>query len=74
MMFEQILAFLLFAIGGTVTLYVLYKTAIATLEPQVQKKLAQKMQRDKMSQLQNNLQVGQQLDQQQVLENRKKIQ
>jgi len=69
-MAEKILAFILFAVGGSITLYVLYKTVLAVLEPQVQRKLEQKMQRDKMSQLQNSLQVGQQLDQQKVRENK----
>lgn len=71
-MFERILALFLLIIGGAITLYVLFKAALSALEPLAQKKLEQKIQRDKFSQLQNNLQVGRQLDQQIEQENSRK--
>lgn len=45
---ERLLAIFLLIIGGIVTLYILYKTAVAALEPIVQKKLEQKFKRDKI--------------------------
>ena len=69
---ERVLALVLFVLGGGITLYILYKTALAVLEPMVQKKMEQKFQRDKMSQANNSLKVGEQLDPQKVRENKMK--
>jgi len=73
-MTEKLLAIILLVLGGLVTLYVLYKTALGALEPMVQKKLEQKMQQDELNQLQNNLQAGQQLDRQKVQETKDNMQ
>lgn len=72
-MSERILAVVLLITGGAVTLYVLYKTAVAALEPLVQKKLEQQMQRDKLNQVQNNLTLGRQLDQKKVQDIKKNM-
>jgi uncharacterized protein YxeA len=42
-MTEKLLAIILLVLGGLVTLYVLYKTALGAMEPMVQKKQEQKM-------------------------------
>ncbi|MFZ5639927.1 MAG: hypothetical protein ACOY4Q_04450 [Bacillota bacterium] len=73
-MTEKLLAIILLVLGGLVTLYVLYKTALGALEPMMQKKLEQKMQQDELNQLQNNLQAGQQLDRQKVQETKDNMQ
>ncbi len=62
----KVLAALLLIFGGGATLYILYKAALALLHPVVQKKLEQKMQKEKYEQLENNLQLHQQPDQNQV--------
>ncbi len=62
----KILAVGLLILGGGVTLYVLYKVALAVLQPVVQKKIAQQMEQDRFEQLENNLQLHQQDDQNQV--------
>lgn len=73
-MTEKLLAIILLVLGGLVTLYVLYKTALGALEPMMQKKLEQRMQQDELNQLQNNLQAGQQLDRQKVQETKDNMQ
>lgn len=60
----KIVAGLLLFFGGAITLYVLYKALIGALQPVVQKKIYQKMQKDNLNQLQNNLQLHNQQDQQ----------
>lgn len=62
----KFLAAVLLIMGGGITLYILYKAAIGALQPVVQKKLAQKMQKEKTQQLHNNLKIHEQLDQNKV--------
>lgn len=69
----KILAAIMLLLGGGITLYILYKVALGLLQPVVQKKLEQKMQKDKLSQLQNNLQLHNQIDQNQVKTTQKKM-
>ncbi len=53
----KVLAGLLLLIGGGITLYILYKVMFAVVEPRVTRKLEQKMAKDKLSPLQNNLTI-----------------
>ncbi|KNZ69651.1 hypothetical protein Tfer_1672 [Thermincola ferriacetica] len=62
----KILAALLLLLGGSVTVYILYRAMFAVVEPVVTKKLEQQMTKDKLSQLQNNLVLHKQVDQQAV--------
>ena len=62
----KIIAALMLVFGGGVTLYIVYKAALALLHPVVQKKLEQKMQKEKTEQLGNNLLLHQQPDQEEV--------
>lgn len=70
-MIGKILAALLLLFGGGITLYIIYKAALAMLHPVVQKKLAQQMQKEKAEQLQNSLKVHEQFDQVKVKETQK---
>lgn len=62
----KILAGLMLILGGGVTLYILYKGALAVLQPVVEKKLQQKIVKDKYDLLENSLQLHQQVDQTEV--------
>lgn len=62
----KIIAALMLIFGGGITLYIIYKVALALLNPVAQKKIQQKMEKEKLEQLQNNLQLHQQSDQNQV--------
>lgn len=72
-MLEKILAAVLLIFGGGITLYIIYKAALAVLQPVVQKKLEQQMQKEKLTQLENNLQTHQQVDQNQVKNTRENM-
>ncbi|PKM47435.1 MAG: hypothetical protein CVV03_03120 [Firmicutes bacterium HGW-Firmicutes-8] len=69
----KILAGLMLILGGSVTLYILYKGVLAVLQPVVQKKLQQKMAKDKYDLLENSLQLHQQVDQTQVKKTQQKM-
>jgi len=69
----KILAAFLLLFGGGITLYIIYKAALAMLQPVVQKKLVQQMRKEKTEQLQNSLKVHEQLDQVKVKEAQKNI-
>lgn len=56
------LAVLLLLFGGGATMYILYKVCLSVLKPVVQKKLEQKMKKDRLNLLQNNLNLHQQQD------------
>ena len=62
----KFVAILLLIFGVGVTLYVIYRAALALLHPVVQKKLEEQMQKERAQQLQNNLQLHQQPEQDQV--------
>ncbi len=53
----KILAFLLLLFGAGVTLYVLYKTALAILNPAAQKKPEQQFETNHLNRQHNNLQL-----------------
>lgn len=69
----KILAALLLVFGGGVTLYIIYKVALGIMQPVVQKKLEQKMQKDNLNKLQNNLQLHTQQDMDKVKDTQKKM-
>lgn len=69
----KILAAILLIFGGGVTLFIIYKIVLAVLQPVAQKKLAQKMEQDKVAQLGNSLKLHEQLDQVKVKQNQQKV-
>lgn len=69
----KILAAVLLFFGGGATLYIVYKVALGIMQPVVQKKLEQKMQKDNLNKLQNNLQLHNQQDTNKVQETQKKM-
>ncbi|MDT3697891.1 MAG: hypothetical protein RO469_00570 [Thermincola sp.] len=62
----KILAALLLVFGGGVTIYILFKMALAVIQPIAKKKIEQKMLQDKADQLQNSLKLHEQVDQTKV--------
>lgn len=62
----KIIAAILLVFGGGVTFYILYKIALAVLQPAAKKKLEQKMLQDKAEQLGNSLKLHEQVDQSKV--------
>lgn len=62
-MLGKIVAAILLVFGGGVTVYILYKIALAILQPVARKKIEQKMLQDKTEQLGNSLKLHEQVDQ-----------
>ena len=62
-MLGKIVAAILLVFGGGVTIYILYKIALAILQPVARKKIEQKMLQDKTEQLGNSLKLHEQVDQ-----------
>lgn len=74
-MLGKIVAAILLVFGGGVTVYILYKIALAILQPVARKKIEQKMLQDKTEQLGNSLKLHEQVDQtkvKQIQQNTKK--
>ena len=65
-MLGKIVAAILLVFGGGVTVYILYKIALAVLQPVARKKIEQKMLQDKTEQLGNSLKLHEQVDQSKV--------
>lgn len=65
-MLGKIVAAILLVFGGGVTVYILYKIALAILQPVARKKIEQQMLQDKTEQLGNSLKLHEQVDQSKV--------